>query len=152
VRDRLADRARQLGLKVQVQRLAASTRTVKDAAVAVGCEEAEIAKSIVFVADGEPVVVIASGARRIDPAALCEVLDCAEARPASPEEVRAATGFAPGGVPPFSHGLPVVMDQALLDEGRVWAAGGDGNTVFEVDAHKLAECTGAAVASIGAAG
>jgi prolyl-tRNA editing enzyme YbaK/EbsC (Cys-tRNA(Pro) deacylase) len=128
------------------------TRTVGEAAEAVGCQAAQIAKSIVFVADGDPVVVIASGARRIDPAALCEVLDCAEARPASPEEVRAATGFAPGGVPPFSHGLPVVMDQALLDEGRVWAAGGDGNTVFEVDAHKLAECTGAAVASIGAAG
>ena len=78
------------------------------------------------------------------------MLDCAEARPATPEEVRAATGFAPGGVPPFSHGLPVVMDRALLEEGYVWAAGGDGNTVFEVDARKLAACTQAIVATIGA--
>jgi prolyl-tRNA editing enzyme YbaK/EbsC (Cys-tRNA(Pro) deacylase) len=53
-------------------------------------------------------------------------------------------------VPPFSHGLPVVIDQALLDEGRVWAAGGDGNTVFEVDARQLAACTHALVAPIGA--
>jgi len=98
------------------------------------------------------VVAVASGAKRIDTNALCDVLDCAEARPATPDEVRAATGFAPGGVPPFSHGLPVVMDQALLDEGRVWAAGGDGNTVFEVDAQKLADCTGATIAPLGAAG
>jgi prolyl-tRNA editing enzyme YbaK/EbsC (Cys-tRNA(Pro) deacylase) len=150
--ERVLTAARELGLQVEMTKFDRPTRTVGEAAEAVGCQAAQIAKSIVFVADGDPVVVIASGARRIDPAALCEVLDCAEARPASPEEVRAATGFAPGGVPPFSHGLPVVMDQALLDEGRVWAAGGDGNTVFEVDAHKLAECTGAAVASIGAAG
>jgi prolyl-tRNA editing enzyme YbaK/EbsC (Cys-tRNA(Pro) deacylase) len=150
--ERVLTAARELGLQVEMTKFDRPTRTVGEAAEAVGCQAAQIAKSIVFVADGDPVVVIASGARRIDPGALCEVLDCAEARPASPEEVRAATGFAPGGVPPFSHGLPVVMDQALLDEGRVWAAGGDGNTVFEVDAHKLAECTGAAVASIGAAG
>jgi prolyl-tRNA editing enzyme YbaK/EbsC (Cys-tRNA(Pro) deacylase) len=150
--ERVLTAARELGLQVEMTKFERPTRTVGEAAAAVGCQAAQIAKSIVFVADGDPVVVIASGARRIDPTALCEVLDCAEARPASPEEVRAATGFSPGGVPPFSHGLPVVMDQALLDEGRVWAAGGDGNTVFEVDAHKLAECTGAAVASIGAAG
>jgi prolyl-tRNA editing enzyme YbaK/EbsC (Cys-tRNA(Pro) deacylase) len=67
MRDRLAECARQLGLQLHVQRLGASTRTVKDAAVAVGCEEAEIAKSIVFVADGDPVVCVASGRHRIDP-------------------------------------------------------------------------------------
>jgi prolyl-tRNA editing enzyme YbaK/EbsC (Cys-tRNA(Pro) deacylase) len=148
--ERVVTAARQLGLKVDMTTFERPTRTVAEAAQAVGCQPAQIAKSIVFVADGDPVVVVASGARKVDPDALCQVLDCAEARPASPEEVRAATGFSPGGVPPFSHGLPVVMDQALLDEGRVWAAGGDGNTVFEIDAHKLADCTGATVAPIGA--
>ena len=147
--ERVLTAARELGLNVQMTTFERPTRTVGEAAQAVGCEAAQIAKSIVFVADGDPVVVIASGAHKIDPDALCQVLDCAEARPASPEEVRAATGFSPGGVPPFSHGLPVVMDQALLDEGRVWAAGGDGNTVFEVDAQKLAECTGATIAPLG---
>jgi prolyl-tRNA editing enzyme YbaK/EbsC (Cys-tRNA(Pro) deacylase) len=149
--ERVLTAARELGLKVEMTKFERPTRTVGEAAQAVGCQAAQIAKSIVFVADGDPVVVVASGARKIDPDLLCQVLDCAEARPASPEEVRAATGFAAGGVPPFSHGLPVVIDQALLDEGRVWAAGGDGNTVFEVDAHRLADCTGATVASIGAA-
>ena len=148
--ERVVAAARELGLKVNMTTFERPTRTVDEAARVVGCQPAQIAKSIVFVADGEPVVVVASGARRVDPDALCQVLDCAEARPASPEEVRAATGFAPGGVPPFSHGLPVVMDQALLEEGRVWAAGGDGNTVFEVEAKKLADCTGAMVAPLGA--
>jgi prolyl-tRNA editing enzyme YbaK/EbsC (Cys-tRNA(Pro) deacylase) len=148
--ERVVTAARELGLKVDMTTFERPTRTVDEAARAVGCQPAQIAKSIVFVADGDPVVVVASGARKIDSEALCQVLDCAEARPASPEEVRAATGFSPGGVPPFSHGLPVVMDQALLDEGLVWAAGGDGNTVFEVDAHKLADCTGATVAPLGA--
>ena len=148
--ERVLVAARELGLEVDMTRFERPTRTVTEAAAAVGCEPAQIAKSIVFVADGEPVVVVASGARRIDADALCHVLDCAEARPASADEVRAATGFSPGGVPPFSHGLPVVMDQALIDEGHVWAAGGDGNTVFEVDAKELAERIGATVAPIGA--
>jgi len=150
--ERVLTAARELGLDVDMTKFERPTRTVNEAAEAVGCQPAQIAKSIVFVADGDPVVVIASGAHRIDRDALCRLLDCAEARPASPEEVRAATGFSPGGVPPFSHGLPVVMDQALLDEGRVWAAGGDGNTIFEVEAQKLADCTGATVAPLGAAG
>ena len=150
--ERVLTAARELGLQLEMTTFERPTRTVGEAAQAVGCQPAQIVKSIVFVADGDPVVVVASGARKIDPEALCRVLDCAEARPASAEEVRAATGFSPGGVPPFSHGLPVVMDQALLDEGRVWAAGGDGNTVFEVDAHKLADSIGATVAPLGAAG
>ena len=150
--ERVLTAVRELGLEVQMKKFESPTRTVTEAAEAVGCQAAQIAKSIVFVADGDPVVVVASGAHKIDPDALCQALDCAEARPASPEEVRAATGFSPGGVPPFSHGLPVVMDQALLDEGRVWAAGGDGNTVFEVDAQKLADCIDATIAPLALAG
>jgi prolyl-tRNA editing enzyme YbaK/EbsC (Cys-tRNA(Pro) deacylase) len=148
--ERVLTAARDLGLQVDMTTFERPTRTVDEAARAVGCDPGQIAKSIVFIADGDPVVVVASGARRIDTSALCDVLDCAECRPATADEVRAATGFSPGGVPPFSHGLPVVMDQALLDEGRVWAAGGDGNTVFEIDARKLAECTHATVAAVGA--
>jgi prolyl-tRNA editing enzyme YbaK/EbsC (Cys-tRNA(Pro) deacylase) len=99
VRDRLADCARDLGIDLDVRRLDDSTRTVKDAAVAVGVDEAEIAKSIVFVADGDPVVCVASGQHRIDTEKLAEALDVAEVRQATAEEVRAATGFAIGGVP-----------------------------------------------------
>ena len=147
--ERVMSAARKLGLEVAMTTFDRPTRTVDEAAAAVGCQPQQIAKSIVFVVDGEPVVVVASGGRRIDPAAVCDVFDSAEARAASPEEVRAATGFSPGGVPPFSHGLPLVIDRGLLDEGHVWAAGGDGNTVFEVDARELAKCTHAIVAPVG---
>jgi prolyl-tRNA editing enzyme YbaK/EbsC (Cys-tRNA(Pro) deacylase) len=76
------------------------------------------------------------------------VLDCAEARQAQPDEVRAATGFPVGGVPPVAHDLPVVLDEALLAHDRVWAAGGDGNSLFEVDPRVLAERIGARVARL----
>ena len=149
MRSRLADCARDLGLEVSVQRLAASTRTVEDAALAVGCQEAEIAKSIVFVADGDPVVCIASGRHRIDTDKLADALDVAEVRQAAADEVRAATGFAIGGVPPFGHDLPVLFDESLLEHGRVWAAAGDPHSLFCVDPRKLADCVKARVVAVG---
>jgi prolyl-tRNA editing enzyme YbaK/EbsC (Cys-tRNA(Pro) deacylase) len=149
VKQSVIQNARALGLEVQIQRLEASTRTVGDAAKAVGCGEAEIAKSIVFVADGDPVVCIASGEHRIDTSKLADALDVAEVRQATAEEVRAATGFAIGGVPPFGHGLPVVFDEALLHHERVWAAAGDPHSLFCADPKKLAGCTGAEVVDVG---
>jgi prolyl-tRNA editing enzyme YbaK/EbsC (Cys-tRNA(Pro) deacylase) len=150
VRDRLADCARDLGLRMEVQRLQNTTRTVKDAAEAVGADEAEIAKSIVFVADGDPVVCVASGRHRIDTDKLAEALDVAEVRQATAQEVRAATGFAIGGVPPFGHDLPVIFDEELLRYERVWAAGGDPHTLFAVDPRELSESIHARVVSVGA--
>lgn len=148
MREKVKSAARDLGLQVSVRTLERPTRTVEQAAEAVGCEPGRIAKSLVFVADGEPVLCVASGVNRVDLDRLCEAIDCAEARQASPEEVRAATGFSVGGVAPFAHGLPVVIDEALLGYETVWAAGGDGNSVFEVDPRALVECTRAVVARI----
>ncbi len=150
MRDKLAECARELGLEVRVQRLSASTRTVRDAAQAVGCQEAEIAKSIVFVADGDPVVCVASGRHRIDTDKLADVLDVAEVRQAAADEVRAATGFAIGGVPPFGHDLPVVFDESLMEHERVWAAAGDPHSLFCVDPRRLADCVRARVVAVGA--
>ena len=152
MRDRLAECARDLGIAVDVRRLEASTRTVKDAALAVGCQEAEIAKSIVFVADGDPLVCVASGRHRIDTGKLADALDVAEVRQAGAQEVRAATGFAIGGVPPFGHDLPVIFDEELLEHERVWAAAGDPNSLFEVDPRELADCVGARVLAVGESG
>ena len=148
MREKVIDSARALGLDVQVQRLEASTATADDAALAVGCQKAEIAKSLVFIADGDPVLVIVSGSHRVDLDCLCEALDCAECRQATAEEVRAATGFSVGGVPPFGHGLPVVLDESLLEHDHVWAAGGDGHSLFRVSPQRLRECTSASVALI----
>jgi prolyl-tRNA editing enzyme YbaK/EbsC (Cys-tRNA(Pro) deacylase) len=149
MRSRLAECARDLGLEIDVRRLEASTRTVKDAANAVGCDESEIAKSIVFVADGDPVVCIASGRHRIDTDRLADVLDVAEVRQAAADEVRASTGFAIGGVPPFGHDVPILFDESLLEHGRVWAAAGDPHSLFCVDPRKLAECVKARVVAVG---
>ena len=146
----MRDAARELGLDVTVRTLEGSTRTVKDAAEAVGCDEAMIAKAIVIVCDGDPVVCVTSGAHRVDIDRVALALDCGEARPASPDEVRAATGFKVGGVPPFGHGLPVLFDEALLRFEHVWAAGGDSNSLFEVDPQELIACTGAKVVQLGA--
>jgi prolyl-tRNA editing enzyme YbaK/EbsC (Cys-tRNA(Pro) deacylase) len=149
VRDRLADCARDLGVEMKVQRLEASTRTVADAATAVGCDASEIAKSIVFIADGDPVVCVASGRHRVDTEKVAEALDVAEVRQAQAEEVRAATGFAIGGVPPFGHDLPVLFDEQLLDHDRVWAAAGDPHSLFCVDPRELASCIKARVVPLG---
>ena len=79
----------------------------------------------------------------MDPDALALAFDCAVIEKATADDVRAATGFPVGGVAPFGHGLPVVMDEALLEHEVVYAAGGDGNTLFAVDPRKLAEATSA---------
>src|SRR5215212_6631843 len=115
MRSKVKEAARELGLDIELTTLDDSTATVVQAAAALHVEEGQIAKSIVFVMDGEPVVVVASGRHRIDYDKVCDALDCAEGRMATPDEVRAATGFPIGGVPPIGHGLPVVFDAALLD-------------------------------------
>lgn len=149
MRSKVKEAARELGLAVELKTLDDSTATVAQAASALGVEEGQIAKSIVFVMDGEPVMVVASGRHRIDRDKVCEALDCAEGRIASSDEVRAATGFGIGGVPPIGHGLPVVFDTALMEYEVIYAAGGDGNTLFEVAPRKLAGCVHALVAPVG---
>src|SRR5947209_11203797 len=105
MRSKVKEAARELGLHVELKTLDESTATVAMAAAAIGCEPGQIAKSILFVMDGEPIMVVASGRHRIDQIKVCDALDCAEGRQASPDEVRAATGFGIGGVPPLGHGL-----------------------------------------------
>ena len=150
MRDSLADCARDLGIEMQVQRLEASTRTVADAATAVGCQEAEIAKSIVFVADGDPVVCVASGKHRVDTGKVADLLDVAEVRQAQAEEVRAATGFAIGGVPPVAHASQsiVLIDSDLQRFPAVWAAAGTPNAVFKIAPADLIRLTQGQVADI----
>src|SRR5919199_2198075 len=107
MREKVKSAAAELGLDVEVKTLDQPTRTVAEAAAALGVEPAQIAKSLVFLADGEPVVCIASGAHRVDVDALALACDCAVIDKATADDVRASTGFTVGGVPPFGHGLPV---------------------------------------------
>ena len=133
---KVQERLRERGLDIEVQELAESTRTAVEAAGAVGAEVGQIVKSLVFVAAGEPVLCLCAGDRRVDPAALG-----AGVRRASAAEVRDATGFAIGGVPPLGHDrdLQVVVDASLRRFPVVWCAAGTPNAVFSVETERLLE-------------
>jgi prolyl-tRNA editing enzyme YbaK/EbsC (Cys-tRNA(Pro) deacylase) len=148
MRAKVIDSARQLGLDLNVRRLPAVAASPAAAAAAVGCGESRIATCAVYIADGDPVVCIAAGDCPVDADRLADALDVAELRLASRGEVRAATGFPPSGLPPLGHGLPIVLDEALLVHATVWTAGGDGSTVVELEPSRLAHCTTATVAAV----
>jgi prolyl-tRNA editing enzyme YbaK/EbsC (Cys-tRNA(Pro) deacylase) len=148
MRSKVLDSARDLGLDVNVARLPDTRASLADTAAAVGCGAARIVTCAVYVADGDPVVCVASAGRAVDTELLADVLDVAEVRPASGDETRAATGFSVAGVPPLGHGLPVVLDAVLLAHATVWAAGGDGHTLVELEPERLARCTAATVAAV----
>ena len=148
MKDKVIKAARELGLEVDVKTLDHPTRTVSEAASAVGCNAAQIAKTLVFVADGDPVLVVASGAHRVDLDALCDIFDVAEVRQATADEVRVATGYPVGGVSPLGCQLPIAFDEDLIAFDRIYVAGGDGNTLFEVDPRTLADAIGARVVRV----
>lgn len=151
--ERVLAAARDAGLELSVERFPAGTRTADDAARAVGCDVAQIVKSLVFVADGRPVLALVSGANRLDPARLAAVLDATDVRRADGDEAREATGYAIGGVPPFGHRtrLPVIVDRDLLAHETVWAAAGLPDAVFAVAPDRLVDATGGRIAEIAAA-
>lgn len=132
------------GVPGRVRELAESARTAAEAAAALGCEVGAIANSLVFVSDGEPVLVMTSGRHRVDTAALAARWGRGELRRATPDQVREATGQAIGGVAPVGHPapLPTVVDAALTDYAQVWAAGGTPHTVFPTTAAELVRVTG----------
>lgn len=125
----------QRGLDLVVQELPASTRTADDAAKALGCDKAQIVKSLVFrtVTDGEPVVVLASGPNRVNEKAIARIIGDAITK-ADADFVKAVTGFAIGGVPPLGHKQEVrlFVDEDLLAFDEVWAAAGTPHAVFRI--------------------
>ena len=134
---------------VAVKEFPEGTRTAGDAARAVGCDVGQIVKSLVFVAAGEPVVALVSGANRLDEKRLAAVAGEPVAK-ADAETARAATGYAIGGVPPFGHAteVPIFMDRDLLGHRVVWAAAGRPDSVFEISPERLRELSGAVVADL----
>jgi prolyl-tRNA editing enzyme YbaK/EbsC (Cys-tRNA(Pro) deacylase) len=140
---------RSVGLELEVRRFPEGTRTAEDAARAIGCEVGQIVKSLVFTAGGEAVVALVSGANRLDLGRLA-ALAGGTAGKADAELVRAATGYAIGGVPPFGHArrLPVFMDRDLERYDVVWAAAGRPDAVFPITPSRLAELSGAQVGEL----
>jgi prolyl-tRNA editing enzyme YbaK/EbsC (Cys-tRNA(Pro) deacylase) len=149
---RVAQLLREAGLAADVVEFEQPTRTSAEAAAAIGCSVAEIAKSIVFRGrdSGQAIVVVARGDRRVSvpklEARVGEPLGRAEA-----EFVRAATGYAIGGVPPLGHVQPtkVLLDESLRRFDVVWAAGGTPYSVFPIRPDQLPRVTGASWADVG---
>ena len=145
--------AERYGLDVDVHVFDAGTKTAAAAAEAIGCDVAQIASSLVFVADGEPVVVITSGANRASEGRVADAVGASGAdavRMAEPDEVKAATGWSIGGVPPICHetDVPVLLDRTLLSHDPVWAAAGTPDAVWPVSPDRLVDLADARVADV----
>ncbi len=140
-----------LGFSNRVQELPHTTRTSAEAAQAIGCTVAQIAKSVVFKAknSGKPVLVIASGTNRVSEKKLTAYLSEPVEKPDA-EFVRQRTGFVIGGVAPVGHSekLDIFIDEDLLQYERIWAAAGTPNAVFELTPADLVKMTGGKTVSI----
>jgi prolyl-tRNA editing enzyme YbaK/EbsC (Cys-tRNA(Pro) deacylase) len=142
---RLKDRLGAQGLEIEVVTVDGSARTAAEAAHAVGCETGQIVKSLVFVRNETPVMVLCAGDRRVDAERL-------GLHPAKADQARAATGFSIGGIPPLGHdtALETVVDASLRRFATVWCAAGTPSAVFEVDTESLiAAIPDATVAEVG---
>jgi prolyl-tRNA editing enzyme YbaK/EbsC (Cys-tRNA(Pro) deacylase) len=150
--ERFLARASELGVPVEPVEFPEGTRTAADAAAAIGCDLAQIVKSLVFVADGRPVLVLTSGANRVDESRLATHLGARSVGKADARQVREATGYAIGGTPPFGHetDLRVLCDRSLLAHEEVWAAPGVPTAVFAIAPERLLAASGAEVADVAA--
>jgi Cys-tRNA(Pro) deacylase len=133
----------------RIREFDASTATAADAANAIGTTEARIVKSLVFMAADQPVLVLASGTNRVDLSKLSALVG-AKTRRADADEVRQATGYAIGGVPPLAHANPIqtFVDEDLLQFDEVWAAAGTPNSVFPIAPRSLVQFTSGTVAGV----
>jgi prolyl-tRNA editing enzyme YbaK/EbsC (Cys-tRNA(Pro) deacylase) len=143
--DRFREAAIGLGIEPEVRRFPEGTQTAADAATAIGCDVAQIVKSLVFIADGQPLLAYTSGGNRVDIERLARFAGAAHVRRATPEEARAATGFAVGGTPPFGYPRPIraFVDEDLLVHRGVWAAAGTPDSVFPLTPAELQRAAGA---------
>jgi Cys-tRNA(Pro) deacylase len=149
---KVAAAAHSLGLNITIKEFETSTRTAADAANSIGCTVAQIVKSLLFVVDGQPMLVLVSGPNRLDEkklAALCGV-SRKKIKRAEADIVREATGFAIGGVPPFGHQtkLPTYIDEDFWQFDFIWAAAGTPNAVFAIVPDDLARVTGGTKADL----
>jgi len=142
---------RSLGCDCTVIEFAKSTRTAQEASQRAGCELGQIVKSLIFrgQTSGKAILVLASGANRVDEAQLSRVTGETIGR-ADADFVRSATGFAIGGVPPvgYAQSIETYLDEDLLQFASVWAAAGTPNAIFEIPPGELLRITNARVIPI----
>ncbi|MFE4689449.1 MULTISPECIES: YbaK/EbsC family protein [Streptomyces] len=147
---RFAEALRELGLEVEVRRFPDATRTAVEAATAIGCELSQIVKSLIFEADGVPVLVLMDGSSRVDLELVRGELGAAKVQRARADLVRETTGYAIGGVPPFGHRTKtrVLADRGLLGHAEVWAAAGHPHAVFRIAPADLVDRAGGTLVDV----
>ena len=133
------------GVDITVRQIEESTPTAAAAAEYLGCEVGAIANSLIFMADGHPILVLTSGAHRVDTAALAGRIGVAKISRASADDVKAATGQVIGGVAPLGHPapLPTYLDIALREFDELWAAAGIPASLFPITYDNLLRVTSA---------
>lgn len=148
---RVTARLSELGVRGVVRALDDAARTAAQAAAQLGVDQAQIANSLVFSADGRPVLVLASGGHRVDTAKVASIVGAEKVDRADADFVRAHTGFAIGGVAPVAHPEPLqtLVDTALAAYDEVWAAAGHPHTVFPTTYDELLAITGGEPADVG---
>ena len=148
---RVQDAARARGLTIAVREMAESTRTAEEAAAACGVTVGQIVKSLVFLGgeSGRPYLLLVSGANRVNEKDVARHLGEKLKRPDA-NAVRALTGYAIGGIPPFGHDTAIAtyMDVDLMQYDVIWAAAGTPKAVFAVAPEKLREAAGAVVIEV----
>ncbi len=146
----VAKALRDQGATGSIIELPDSAPTAQAAADQLGCEVGAIANSLVFDADGVPLLVMTSGAHRVDTAKVAAFVGAAKVRRATPEFVREATGQPIGGVAPVGHPAPIrtLVDVWLNRYDEVWAAGGHPHTVFPTSYEELLRITGGTPAEV----
>jgi prolyl-tRNA editing enzyme YbaK/EbsC (Cys-tRNA(Pro) deacylase) len=148
--DRVVAALRAAGIEADVRRFDVPVPTAAAAAEVLGCAVGAIANSLVFDADGAPLLVLASGAHRVDTAKVAALVGAARVRRATPELVTAATGQEVGGVAPVGHPAPLrtVVDVDLAAYPLLWAGGGDHHTMFSVTYADLLRLTAGEEAAV----
>jgi prolyl-tRNA editing enzyme YbaK/EbsC (Cys-tRNA(Pro) deacylase) len=148
--DRFPAALTEIGSDHEIRVLDGTTHTAKDAAAALGCEVGAIASSLLFMTDDGPLLVMTSGAHRVDEKLVGELLGTTLRR-ATAEEVREHSGYAIGGVSPIGHPAPLrtLVDDWLQRHPDLWAAAGSSNSVFRTTFDELVAMTGGTVARVG---
>ena len=138
------------GLEPEIREFSNATRTAQQAADMLGVPVGAIVKSLCFLADGVPVMALVSGANRADLHKIQRLLGAASVTRADADTVRAATGFAIGGVPPVAHARPLrlILDRDLMRYDQLWAAAGTPHSVFRITPAQLLDLTGGELADV----
>ena len=146
----VAARLRELGATGEVRELPEAAPTAVAAAALLDCEVGAIANSLIFAADGEPLLVLTSGAHRVDTGKVAALIGATKVKRADPDFVRAATGHPIGGVAPIGHPRPVrtLVDKWLAEHEVVWAAAGHPHTIFPTSYDELVRITGGTPAEV----